>query len=82
MCGLHKKHLSKWFLVDATDTCICIRVFDNENAKQDRFAILCGENCLQKYMSQKLDLMINQPQSQVASKIALVSNGVKASGGK
>lgn len=61
VCGIHKKVLNKWFLVDALDTCICISAFDSENAKQKRFAILCGENCLQKYLSQKLALLHTQP---------------------
>jgi hypothetical protein len=82
VCGIHKKLLNRWFLVEVTDTCICIWVFDSENAKQKRFAILCGENCLQKYLSQKLELLLNRAKSQVAPETALVSNGVKAPGGK
>ena len=82
VCGIHKKLLNKWFLVDVTDTCICVRAFDKENAKQKHFAILCGENCLQKYLSQKLDLLLNQPQSQVVPETALVPKSVEAPGGK
>ncbi|MGA3160160.1 MAG: hypothetical protein ABSC77_03010 [Terracidiphilus sp.] len=82
VCGIHKKLLNKWFLVDVTDTCVCIRVFDNESAKQKRFAILCGQNCLQKYLSQKLDLLLSQPQSPVALETARVSKSVEAPGEK
>jgi len=80
VCGIHKKVLNKWFLVDALDTCICIRAFDSKNAKQKRFAILCGENCLQKYLSQKLALLHTQPQSQVSRKTTLAPRDVGAPG--
>ena len=82
VCGTHKKLMNKWFLVEVTDTSICIRVFDYESAKQERFAILCGENCLQKYLSQKLESLHNQPQPPVSREAAPASKNVRVQAGK
>jgi len=60
ICGSPKKTTNNWFLV-SKDSCITIYSFDAGNAKLKRFAILCGENCLQKYVSQNLDLLQTQP---------------------
>jgi hypothetical protein len=54
VCGIHKKVSNKWFLVEASDVRITILGFDSKTAKLESVAALCGENCLQRYLSQKL----------------------------
>ena len=54
VCGIRKNVLNKWFLVEGLYDRITILAFDNETAKQENVAALCGENCLQRYLSQKL----------------------------
>jgi hypothetical protein len=54
VCGIHKKVSNKWFLVEASDVRITILGFDSKTAKLENVAALCGENCLQRYLSQKL----------------------------
>ncbi len=82
LCGIQKKLLNKWFLVEASDTCITISGFDSDKAQQEKFAILCGENCLQKYLSEKLVLLHTPPQPLVSHETPLASGSVGASGGK
>ena len=81
-CGIHKKLLNRWFLVEASDTCITISGFDSDKAQQEKFAILCGENCLQKYLSEKLVLLHTAPQPLVSREKALAPGGMGAPGRK
>lgn len=82
LCGIHKKLLNKWFLVEASDTGITISAFDSDKAQQERFAILCGENCLQKYLSEKLVFLHTPPQPLVSRKTPRASEGMKTPGGE
>jgi hypothetical protein len=65
VCGSQKKVTNNWYLV-SLDKCITVWPFDADNARQKRFATLCGENCLQKFVSQHLDRLQTHPQLQVA----------------
>jgi hypothetical protein len=81
VCGAEKKVTNNWFLVETSNICIRISAFDSNNAKLKRFAILCGENCLQKYLSQNLDYLQTHPQSPVYSETMLASSCFRARGG-
>jgi hypothetical protein len=80
VCGIHKKVLNKWFLVEALIDRITIFPFDSKDAKVKHIAILCGENCLQRYLSQRLILLHKEPKLPVPSETALGSNGAEAPG--
>lgn len=81
-CGIHKKLVNKWFLVEASGACITILAFDNDKAQHGHFATLCGENCLQKYLSEKLVLLHTPPQALVSRETPLAPGGVGAPGRK
>jgi transcription elongation factor Elf1 len=80
VCGSQKKVTNNWFLVEVSATRISISAFDSTDAKLKRFVILCGENCLQKYLSQNLDFLQTHPQSPVYSETIPAPDGVGARG--
>jgi hypothetical protein len=78
VCGIHKRVLNKWFLVEASDDRITILAFDSKTAKLENVAALCGENCLQRFLSQKLVSLHTKLQLKDSGDKALGSRDVRA----